>query len=157
VLHEDDDINAEENIEGDNDDPLSTESSIWSRTLEYLLELLESNVTVVYLDFVSDIEQMTELLSKSNTSAMKYTSYIKLDDRVLVEKRFLKGEAPVLVATEIYEFGVDITEVVRIGCPRDILLQEFGHAGRKQCMLANAILYFNEYIDDSRFVGQGST
>jgi len=79
--------------------------------------VLDSNVTVVYLDLVSDVEQMTELLNKSKTSAMKYTGHMKFDDRVLVEKRFLKGDASVLVATESYELSVDnprITHVVRI-------------------------------------------
>ena len=41
-----------------------------------------------------------------------------------------------LVATESYELGVDnpnITQVIRIGCPRNlgVLLQELGRAGRK--------------------------
>jgi len=115
IMDKDDNLNAEE---GDNDDSLSTDSLSCSRTAEDLLEVLDSNVTVVYLDFVSDIEQMTELLNKSTNSAMKCTGYMKVDDRVLVEKRFLKGEASVLVATEAYEFGVDdcnITQVVRIG------------------------------------------
>jgi len=86
VLDEDDDLNAEENVEGDNDDPLSTESSSWSRTAEDLLEVLDSNVTVVHLDFVSDVEQMTELLNnKITTSVMKYTGYMKLDDSLYLQ------------------------------------------------------------------------
>ena len=54
---------------------------------------------------------------------MKYTGHMKFDDRVLVEKRSLKGDASVLVATESYKLGVDnprITQVVRIGCPRNL-------------------------------------
>lgn len=31
-----------------------------------------------------------------------------------------------------------------------MLPQEFGRAGRKEGMVANALLYFNEYIDDKR-------
>jgi len=123
VLDDDDDANAEEYVDGDYDHTLPASSSSWSRTAENLIEVLDSNVTVIYLDFVSDVEQMTELLNKSVTSAMKYTGHMKLDDRVLIERRFLKGEAPVLVATEAYELGVDnpnITQVVRIGCPRNI-------------------------------------
>ena len=40
--------------------------------------------------------------------------------------------------------------IVRVGCPRNlgILLQEFGRAGRKEGMVANGLLLFNEYIDD---------
>jgi len=29
-----------------------------------------------------------------------------------------------------------------------VLLQEFGRAGRKEDMIVNPMLYFNEYIDD---------
>ena len=59
------------------------------------------------------------------------------------------------LSTEAYELGVDnprVTQVVRVGCPRNlgVLLQEFGRAGRKEGMVANALLYFNEYIDDKR-------
>jgi len=149
----DDDADAEEYVDGDYDHTHPASSSSWSRTAENLIEVLDSNVTVVYLDFVSDVEQMTELLNKSVTSSIKYTGHMKLDDRVLIDRRFLKGEAPVLVATEAYELGVDnhnITQVVRIGCPRNlgVLLQEFGRAGRKEGMVANVFLYFNECIDD---------
>ena len=78
-----------------------------------------------------------------------------LQDKVQAESKFLKGDISVLVATEAFELGVDnprVTQVVRIGCPRNlgVLLQEFGRAGRKEGMIANALLYFNEYVDDKR-------
>jgi len=43
-----------------------------------------------------------------------------------------------------------LTQIIRVGCPRNlgVLFQEFGCAGRKENMIANALLYFNEYIDD---------
>jgi len=155
VLDDDGEIDAMDDIEGVSSDPLSTESSSWSSTAQGIMGVLESNVSVVFLDFVSDVEQMTQLLNKSKTSAMKYTGHMKFDDRVLVEKKFLKGDAAVLVATEAYELGVDnprITQVIRIGCPRNlgVLLQEFGRAGRKEGMIANAFLYINECVDDKR-------
>jgi len=110
---------------------------------------------VVYLDFVRDVEQMIDLLNKSNVSAIKYTGQMALEDRMSVENRFLKGDTSVLVVTESFELGVDnlkVTQVVRIGCPKNlgVLLQEFGCTGRKEGMVANAFLYFNEYIDDKR-------
>ena len=136
-------------------DTLSNESSSWTRTAQEITDIVDSEVTVVYLDFVRDVEQMTDLLNKNNVSAIKYTGQMALEDRVSAENRFLKGDTSVLVATESFELGVDnprITQVVRIGCPRNlgVLLQEFGRAGRKEGMVANAFLYFNESIDDKR-------
>ena len=134
------DMDAETNItddvETDTSDVLSNESSSWRRTAQEITEITDSEVTVVYLDFVRDVEQMTDLLNRNNVSAIKYTGQMALEDRVSAENRFLKGDASVLVATESFELGVDnprITQVVRIGCPRNlgVLLQEFGRAGRK--------------------------
>ena len=78
-----------------------------------------------------------------------------LEDRVSAENRFLKGDTSVLVVIEFFELGVDnprITQIVRIGCPRNLgaLFQEFDRAGRREGMIANAFLYFNESIDDKR-------
>ena len=155
VLDDDAEIDSVDDAERDNSDSLSIESSSWSRTAQDIVEVLDSNVTVVYLDFVSDVEQMTELLKKNKTTALKYTGNVRFEERVSVEKRLLKGGASVLVATESYELGIDNprnTQVIRIGCPRNlgVLLQEFGHAGRKDGMVANAFLYFNECVDDKR-------
>ena len=110
---------------------------------------------MIYLDFVRDVEQMTELLNTNSVKVIKYTGKMALQDKVQAESRFLKGDISVLVATEAFELGVDnprVTQVVRIGCPRNlgVLLQEFGCAGRKEGMIANALLYFNEYIDDKQ-------
>ena len=155
ALDDDAEIDSVDDAERDNSDSLSIESSSWSRTAQDIVEVLDSNVTVVYLDFVSDVEQMTELLKKNKTTALKYTGNVRFEERVSVEERLLKGDASVLVATESYELGVDNprnTQVIRIGCPRNlgVLLQEFGHAGRKDGMVANAFLYFNECVDDKR-------
>ena len=67
----------------------------------------------------------------------------------------MAGDLTVLIATESFELGVDnpnITQVIRIGCPRNlgVLLQELGRAGRKEQSSANGLLLVNEYIDDKR-------
>ena len=135
-----------DDVETDNGDALSTEISSWTRTAQEITDIVDSEVIVVYLDFVRDVEQMTNLLSKNNVNVMKYAGQMALEDRVLAENR-LKGKTSVLVATESFELGVDnprITQIVRIGCPRNlgVLLQEFGRAGRKEGMLANAFSLF---------------
>ena len=57
----------------------------------------------------------------------------------------MAGDLTVLIATESFELGVDnpnITQVIRIGCPRNlgVLLQELGRAGRKEQSSANGLL-----------------
>ena len=84
---------------------------------------------------------LCELLNTNSVKAIKYTGKMALQDKVQAEHRFLKGVISVLVATEAFELGVDnprITQVVRIGCPRNlgVLLQEFGCADRKEGMIA---------------------
>ena len=152
---ETDAVDGVDDVETDNGDALSTETSSWTRTAQEITDIVDSEVTVVYLDFVRDVEQMTNFLSKNTVNVMKYTGQMALEDRVLAENRLLKGDTSVLVATESFELGVDnprITQIVRIGCPRNlgVLLQELGRAGRKEGMLANAFLYFNELVDDKR-------
>lgn len=76
-----------------------------------------------------------------------------MEDRKQTDKKFLQGETSLLVATESYELGVNnpnINQVIRIGYPRNlgVLLQELGRAGRNTGSLAQALIYFNEVIDD---------
>jgi len=152
VLGEDDTAVDECNGQSCSDEP---EQSSWLSTALSVADVTESHVTVVYLDFVRDVEQMTELLNKNGTKALKYTGQMEMTDKMQVERKFLKDDVSVLVATEAFELGVNnprITQVVRVGCPRNlgVLLQEFGRAGRKEGMVANGLLLFNEYIDDKR-------
>ena len=76
-------------------------------------------------------------------------------DRNEAEKAFLEGLTSILAATESYELGVNnpnVGEIVQVGSPRNLcaFLQEFGHAGRKEGVIANAYLFFNKSMDDKR-------
>ena len=117
--------------------------------------LFEDHSTVLYLDFVKDIEEVTNILSQGNAKVGKYTGQMTVDDQKVADKRFLHGETSILVATESFELGIDnpnISQVIRIGCPRNqgVFLQEVGRAGRKPDSVAQGFLLFNEYIDDKR-------
>ena len=80
------------------------EQSSWLRTALSIAGVAESQVTVVYLDFVRDIEQMTDLLKNNGIKALKYTGQMALPDKMLTERKFLKGDdVSVLVATEAFE------------------------------------------------------
>ena len=133
--------------------PINT-SSMWGGTIENIQILLEGNSAVVYL-FARDVDEVTEILWQGGCKVGKYTGQMNIDDRKLVDRKFLDGDLTVLIATKSFELGVDnpnISQVIRIGCPRNlgVLLQEVGHAGRKPESSANGLLYVNEYVDDKR-------
>ena len=128
---------------------------MWEKTVSAIEPMLDGHSTVVYLDFVKDVEEVADKLRLNGCKADKYTGQMTVDDRKQVDRKLLRGEISVLVATESYELGVDnpnVSQVIRIGCPRNlgVLLQEMGRAGRRPGAKANGILFFNEYIDDKR-------
>ena len=160
----DENVNADEDVndhEVDDDSTCNDESSSsgllssWSRTVQTIEKSLNDPLTIMYLDFVRDVEQIVSILQTDKMKVAKYTGQMTLEDRTSAETKFSKGDVPVLVATEAFELGVDnpkVKQVIRIGAPRNlgVLLQEFGRAGRKAGMVAKGFLYFNEYVDDKR-------
>ena len=105
---------------------------------------------MLYVDFIRDVEQVVQQFCSKGVKAAKCHGNMKIEGR---ERHFYREEFPVLVATESFELGVDnpnITQLIRVGSPRNlgVLLQEFGRGGRKPGASANAILLFNECIDD---------
>ena len=150
----DDDENDE--VESDTQAVIySKKSTLWGNTIDKIKPMTESKSTVIYLDFVKDVEEVTEALKQDGIKVDKYTGQMNVEDRKQTDKKFLQGDTSVLVATESYELGVDnpnINQVIRIGCPRNlgVLLQELGRAGRKTGSLAQALILFNEVIDDKR-------
>jgi len=141
--------------EMDDDNAIVQNASAWHPTVEKIRNLVGAKQVLVYLDYVRDVEQVIDVLHDCNIKASKYTGKMNIDDRCESEKAFLEGKTSMLVATESFELGVhnpNINEVVRVGAPRSlgVLLQEFGRAGRKDDVVANAYLFFNETIDDKR-------
>jgi len=135
---------AMDDIEVDHDSACSNEVSTsgfvlqWSRTVHTIEKSLTCPLTIIYLDFVRDVEQIVGILQTDKVKAAKYTGQMKLEDRTSTETKFSKGDIPVLVAIESSELGVDNPKVIRIGAPRilGVLLQEFGRAGRKAGAIA---------------------
>jgi len=155
------DHDDDEDDDDDNDTTDETSStalvnqSMWGEAITRLKCTLKSQPTVLYLDFVRDVEDVTEFLNRDGVKAGKYTGKMKVEDREKAEKNFIQGDTKVLVATESYELGVDnpnLNQVIRIGCPRNlgVLLQEFGRAGRRPNTDASGLLLFNEVQDDKR-------
>ena len=99
---------------------MSVNSSMWGEAVAKIKCALNSLSTVLYLDFVRDVEDVTEFLKQDGAKVRQYAGKMSIEDQKQTEKKFLQGEITVLVATESYELGVDnpnISQVIRIGCP----------------------------------------
>ena len=134
---------------------IGSTSSMWQDTLTKIKPSIEDQGSVVYLDFVKDVEEVSELLKQAGLKVGKFTGKIQIEDRKRADQKLLNEELSVLVATESYELGVDnpnIYQVVRIGCHGNlsVFLQEVGRAGRKDSSIANGLLLFNKTVDDKR-------
>ena len=148
----DDDEDDEENSE---DLIYMGTTSMWQSTVKQIRAIVEGQSSVVYLDFVKDVDEVFELLKQRSFKVGKYTGKMSIEEQKLADQKFLVGDLAVLVATESFELGVDnpiINQVVRIGCPRNLgmLLQEVGRAGRQKDSIANGLLLCYEYINDKR-------
>ena len=141
--------------ESDDEESDATSNTMWEKTISAIEPVLNGCSTVVYLDFVKDVEEVAEKLRSNGYKAGKYTGQMPVDDRKQADRKFLRGDISIFVATESYELGVDnpnVPQVIRIGCPRNlgVLLQELGRAGRRPGAKAKGILLFNECMDDKR-------
>ena len=145
-------LDEESNDEENKPQSTAASTTMWEKTVSAIEPVLDGHSTVVYLDFVKDVEEVADKLRLNGCKAGKYTGQMTVDDRKQVDRKFLRGEISVLVATESYELGVDnpnVSQVIRI-VNLGVLLQEMGRAGRRPGAKANGILLFNEYTDDKR-------
>ena len=111
-----------ENLDEESDDEENNLHSTATRekTISAIEPVLDGHSTVVYLDFVKDVEEVADKLRLNGCKSGKYTGQMTVDDRKQVDRKFLCEEIGVLVATESYELGVDnpnVSQVIRIGCP----------------------------------------
>ncbi|XP_065893823.1 uncharacterized protein [Dysidea avara] len=100
---------------------LSSSQSMWGETVSKVLPLMKDQSTVLYLDFVKDVEDVTDVIKRGDVNVGKYTGQMKV---------------PVIRIGCPRNLGV--------------LLQELGRAGRKPNSTALGLLLFNEVQDDKR-------
>ena len=60
----------------------------WASTVHRLQHITEDHCTVVYVDFVRDVEQVVELFCNSGTKAAKHMGQMTIDDRNDTKKAF---------------------------------------------------------------------
>ena len=75
---------------------------MWGETVSKVLPLMKDQSTVLYLDFVKDVEDVTDVIKRGDVNVGKYTGQMKVPVCEEIEKKILQGNYSVLVATEAY-------------------------------------------------------
>lgn len=115
---EDDDEESDEDVIY-----MGTTSSMWQNTVNQIRAIVEDQSSMMYLDFIKDVDEVSELLQSSLKLVGKYTGQFSVEERKLADHKFFVGDLTVLVATESFELGVDnpnINQLIRIGCSRNL-------------------------------------
>ena len=84
----------DEESDDEENKPQSTAASttMWEKTVSAIEPVLDGHSTVVYLDFVKDVEEVADKLRLNGCKAGKYTGQMTVDDRKQVDSKFLRGE-----------------------------------------------------------------
>lgn len=130
---------------------------MWDRVAKTLVDTIQDDYAIVYMDFKVDVERLVKGLIKSGLKEVKaYHGGMPSEAKNKVDSQFRNKEFQVLVATESYEVGTHnhhVNLVLRIGCMRNmaVLVQDFGRAGRNS-ESSDGIIMVNESVDDQRLI-----
>ena len=59
---------------------MGTTSSMWQNTVNQIRTIVESQSSVVYLEFVKDVDEVSELLKSSLKLVGKYTGQMSVEE-----------------------------------------------------------------------------
>ena len=125
-----------------------------------LLGKLEGGSAIVYCFSRQGTEDLAARLSGQGFGALPYHAGLEDDVRRETQERFLRGDAPIIVATIAFGMGVDkpdVRLVVHYDLPKSVegYYQETGRAGRdgrpSECVLFYS---YRDKINQEYFIGQ---
>jgi len=63
---------------------MTSSASLWEVTMHKIKPIMESHLTVVYLDFMKDVEEVTEILCHNNFRVGKYTGQMTGSKQIVI-------------------------------------------------------------------------
>ena len=128
----------------------STNEDKIERLAAILGELAGESAGIIYAATVRGVGEIADGLAERGHSVVSYHGRMKKSDRDANQDRFMRGEAPIMVATNAFGMGIDkpdVRFVIHANPPGNIeaFYQEFGRAGRDG---ANACCILLHQADD---------
>ncbi len=130
--------------------------------LERIRRILSSFPTgIIYCSTRKQVERVGKLLGELKIKHMVYHAGLPDNQRTLAQDRFMKGEVPVVVATNAFGMGVDRSDlrfVIHWDIPGSIeaYYQEVGRAGRDGALSHCELLYNYADVSTQQFFLDGS-
>jgi ATP-dependent DNA helicase RecQ len=118
---------------------------------ERLLEVVsrEHGSGIIYASTVKAVNEFSEFLEAKGFSVAPYHGRLKAAVRAETQDRFMRGEIPLMVATNAFGLGIDkpdVRFVIHANLPGSVeaFYQEFGRAGRDGLPGHSTLLYSPE-------------
>ncbi|MCU7549834.1 RecQ family ATP-dependent DNA helicase [Chitinophagaceae bacterium LB-8] len=113
--------------------------------------------TIIYVSRTKRAYQLAKRLCDDGFNAKPYHGKMDKDEKIENQEAFIKGDVEIMVATSAFGMGVDKDNVgmvihYEISDSLENYVQEAGRAGRKETIVADCYVLFNEEDLDKHFI-----